>query len=217
METMPPSALLPAAASPQIAVEASQESPDSMGYQCDRTAFLWNVRQRIAEWKRGGEPFCVLLLQVQQNEYVVETQSQKAREDVLRLTSRILHATVREMDLIGRYDHDCFSFLLPRTTLREGRIVAQRVARSIDVSGLSSNRSPGQFALHVGVTEVVEGDDVTRLLKRAEAAMSVVDNSGICCRTGQWPEVAPPVAQPPALDLPAESGAAGVDSFVATT
>ena len=52
-----------------------------MGFQCDRTAFLWHVRQRIAEWKRGGSAFCVLLIQVEQDEHVLKTQSQKAHDE----------------------------------------------------------------------------------------------------------------------------------------
>ena len=121
------------------------------------------------------------------------------------------------MDLIGRYDHDCFSFLLPRTTLHEGLIVAQRVSRSIDLSDPAPHRGPCQFTLRVGVAEVVEGDDVVRLLQRAEAAMSAVDENGIGCRNGQWPEIAPFISQTQVLDPSAEPGAAGFDSSVATT
>ena len=55
-------------------------------------------------------------------------QSQEARDEVFRLITSTLNAILREMDLIGQYDHASFSVLLPRTTLQEGLIVAERFA-----------------------------------------------------------------------------------------
>ncbi len=113
---------------------ASQEPPDPLGSPCDRTAFLRYVRQRIAEWNRGGTTFCVLLVRFEEEDRTMETESQEAREDASRLVTRILNGAVREMDLIGRYDRECFSLLLPQTTRHEGCIVAQRLCESIDLS-----------------------------------------------------------------------------------
>ena len=201
----PASALAPAPE--ETAGPAGRESLDPIGSQCDRTAFLWHVRQRIAEWKRGGAAFCVLLVQVEQDSQLLKTQSQKAREDVLRATTRILNGAVREMDMVCRYGHGCFGFLLPRTALQQGLFVAQRVCQSIDVCEPPFNRSREQFTLRVGVAEVAEGDDVVRLLQRAEAAMSVAENNQIGYHDGQWPEVVEIVAQAQALDLSAAPGA----------
>jgi len=131
----------------------------------------------------------VLLVQIEQDDHSVEAQSQEAQDGVLRLTSGILNAVIREMDLIGRYERACFSVLLPRTTLQEGVIVAERIRHSVDLSDSLMNCSPVQIALSVGVAEVSEGDDVVRLLQRAEAAMSVAEKSRTCCHNGQWPEV----------------------------
>ncbi len=167
-------------ASKENAVLTSRGSPDLMGFQCDRTTFLWHVRQRIAEWKRGGAPFCVLLVQVEQDEQIAETLSQEADDNMYCLVSRFLNGAVREMDLIGRYDPSCFALLLPRTTRREGLLVAERICQSKDVNDPRFIRSSDFFNLCVGVVEVAEGDDVVRLLQRAEAAMSVAEKNRTC-------------------------------------
>ena len=148
----------------------------------------------------------------------LETQSQKAGEDVLRLTTRILNGAVREMDLIGRYDHDCFSFLLPRTTLQRG--IARGPTRVVNASTSSvpsSNRGPEHFTLSVGVAEVAEGDDVVRLLQRAEAAMSAAETKRTSCHTGQRPEVVAMVPQIQTLDLSATPGMASFGDAVSAT
>ena len=187
-------------ASRQAMANMSPEPPDTMGLPCDRTAFLRYVRQRIAEWNRGGTAFCVLVVRVEQDEHSVEAQSQESRDEALCLTSRILSGLVREMDLIGRYDHECFSVLLPRTTLREGRIVAQRLREGIDLSTPPFNRSPVPFTWKIGVAEIVEGDDLVRLLQRAEAAMSDPEPDRILFPDMQWPNIVDPVAHAQASD-----------------
>lgn len=146
----------------------------------------------------------------------METESQEAREDASRLVTRILNGAVREMDLIGRYDRECFSLLLPQTTRHEGCIVAQRLCESIDLSVPPFPDSPVPFTVRIGVAEVVEGDDVVRLLQRAEAAMSAGEKNGIGCHNGQWPEVVEPIAQSPTSAASAEPGAAGIDDPIST-
>ena len=87
---------------------------------------------------------------------------------------------MREMDLIGQHDHGSFSVLLPRTTLQEGWIVAQRVHHSASLSDPPKNcASP--IVLRVGVAEVAEGDDPIRLLQRAKAAMGGKPKNAVYC------------------------------------
>ena len=159
------------------AAQSGEGSVDRAGFRCDRTAFLWHVRQRIAEWKRGGAAFCVLLAKVEDNRAAATVQRQDASDEVLSSTCRILDTVVREMDVVGRLERGLFGVLLPRTTLHEGSIVAQRL-REIAASGdLPFNSGRLQSTWNLGVAEVAEGDDPVRLLQRAEATISAAD----CC------------------------------------
>jgi diguanylate cyclase (GGDEF)-like protein len=212
----PPASCLPPLSS-ATPTPASLESVDPMGFQYDRSAFLWLVRQRIAEWKRGGFAFCVLLVQVEQDEHAAETQLQGTSDGLRRRITQILNAVLREMDLIGQYDKACFGVLLPRTTLKEGSIVAQRLRQSVDLRDPSFHVSPEPFAVTVAFAEVTEGDDVVRLLQRAETAMSAAGENRIGYHNGQWPEVVETVAQPQPLGPPAAPGIIGVGDAVPTT
>ena len=183
-----------APASRETVAQPSQESLDLVGFQCDRTAFLWHVRQRIAEWKRGGNTFCVLLVQVEQDEHIVETQSQEARDGVLRLTTRILNGAVREMDLIGRCDCGRFSVLLPRTTLHEGLLVAERVCQSIDLSDPPSIavRCNSRCGLVLRKSPRATTRSVSSSVPRQPCRPQRTNR--ICYHNGQWPEVVELVA-----------------------
>ncbi len=206
-----PPALAPASRETQA---AGQESPELAGYLCDRTAFLWHVRQRIAEWKRGGSAFCVLLVQVQEDQHAAETSSREARDSMPHPTSRILTTVLREMDLIGRYDDACFGLLLPRTTLQDGLNVAERVRQSVGVGDSVVNCAPVGIALTVGVAEVAEGDDVVRLIQRANAAMSQAEKAGVGCCPGQWADTLQSVAKSPTLELCTALSATGLGDAV---
>jgi len=175
-------ALAPCALAAAPGEATSQSGRESVGvrkYQYDQTAFFWHIRERIAEWGRGGASFCVMLIHPQRDD-IVETQPQEESADLLRLTFRRLDAVVREMDAVGRCDGGRLGMLLPHTTLEEGLIIANRVRHAIDLSGPGINSNSVQFTLRIGVAEVAEGDDPIRLLQRAETAMSAAESSCVC-------------------------------------
>ena len=70
---------------------ASRQAGNFGEFQCDSAAFLGLVRQRIAEWKRGGFAFCVLLAQIEQAETLVPAESPGAHEGMHRLATQILN------------------------------------------------------------------------------------------------------------------------------
>ena len=191
----------PGPASRRTMAQPNQESPEAMGFQCDRTAFCGNVRQRIAEWKRGGSTFCVLLVRIEQYEHGVDAPSQETIDNVLRAVTQILHGVLREMDSIGRYAPACFGVLLPGTTLQGGMVVADRVREGIDFSSPTFDRGLVQFTLSVGVAEVAEGDDAIRLLQRAKAMMTAAEKNRSCRLRGQWPEGVTNEARLQVIDL----------------
>ncbi len=66
-----------------------------------RTHFCQQVRNRMAEWKRGGAAFSVALIEASPYDKNEGNSDQRARESALRTTARFLLATIREMDVPG--------------------------------------------------------------------------------------------------------------------
>ena len=113
----------------------------------------------------------------------MEIEPPNLSTDVLRLTARMLHAVVREMDLIGCCDDGRFGVLMPRTTRPEALIAAQRVRHSVDLSNSPFHSDPLPFTLQIGVAEIGEGDDPIRLLQRAQAAASENQRLASCSKS----------------------------------
>jgi diguanylate cyclase len=187
-------ALTVAPTSRETVAQSSWESPENVGFYCDANAFFWFVRQRIAEWKREGEVFCVLVVDVNPKQPAVETPSPASPNDVLRLIARSLNAVFREMDVISQFDCGRLAVLLPRTTLEEGLLVADRMQETIDLADPGRNYRLEQFGWRVGLAEVAEGDDPVRLLRRAAVSAAGKEHARSVCLSGQWPGTVESVA-----------------------
>ena len=79
----------------------------------------------------------------------MESQSQEARDGVLRLTTRILNGAIREMDLIGRYDRSLLQRAAAAHHAPEGLLVAERMRHSVDLRDLPHELQPGAIRIDV--------------------------------------------------------------------
>lgn len=158
---------------------SGRESVEAMEFRFDQTAFLRQLRQRIAEWRRGGSRFCLLLV-CPMAAPPMETKSGEEETNVSLAITRIVNAVVREMDAVGKCEGDRIGVLLPGTTLQEGLVAANRIYHAVEVSDLWVNPAATKLSVRIGVAEVAEGDDPIRLVQRAEPVLS--DGERTCVR-----------------------------------
>jgi len=143
-----------------------------------RTAFCQQIRNRTAEWKRGGPLFSVLLLEVNHYGENGGKPAQRMREIATRLTIQFLIATIREMDVMGHYAPGCFGLLLPTAGLPDAIRIAERLRESFLRFKRPADGDEAKLTLSVGAVQVMETDDSVSVLKRAEAALDAADRRG---------------------------------------
>jgi len=143
-----------------------------------RTTFCQNVRNRTAEWRRGGPTFSVVLLEVNQYIEGAADRGKRMREFATQTTTRFLAATMRDMDVVGCYAPGCFALMLPTAGLSDAIRVAERLREAFNRSGHQERQTHPRLTLSVGVAQVTETDDSISLLKRAEAALDAADRRG---------------------------------------
>ena len=202
----PPDTVEPAAPEPKTkslepaALSESQDARDAMNFKdigtfnwCDRAMLCQQVRQRIGEWKRGGPPFSLIMVKVDGGEEIALRHGRGARELVLHAAARSLGAAIREMDVLAHYAPDCFVSLLPTAGLSSAINVANRVHHCASQCTFPSKKTDIQCRISVGVAEVLDGDDVVRLLQRIEAAVAEAEKAGgnrVFFHNGLWQEPA---------------------------
>jgi diguanylate cyclase (GGDEF)-like protein len=146
----------------------------------DGLTSLWNRRQfdlrLAAEYQRGvrfGDPFSVVLLDLDQMKEVNDSLGHQAGDAVLIEMARRLTGGVRDVDVVARFGGDEFGLILPHTGVGGALRLAEKVRRAIgevpfDVEG----------AVRVGVTASVgvasypeHGDSERELVRAADGAL----------------------------------------------
>jgi diguanylate cyclase len=153
-----------------------------------RTRFCQQVRNRMAEWKRGGAGFSVVLLKASNGNECGDDSDQSAPELASRLIAKCLVATTREMDVLGTYTPGCFALMMPTAGLIDALRVTERLLESLAQHiALASDKQP-TINMRVGIVQARETDDVTSVLTRAEMALDAAGRKAgnqVYCHNGE--------------------------------
>ena len=80
---------------------------------------------------RSHEPLSVAMLDLDRFKSVNDTYGHQAGDAVLRRLAKILKATAREVDVLGRYGGEEFLAVLPGTELHDAAVFAERVREAV--------------------------------------------------------------------------------------
>jgi diguanylate cyclase (GGDEF)-like protein len=139
----------------------------------DRTAFSDQLRRRIAESHRSGEPLSVIHFRVKDYEKLETTYGTAVGLLLLDSLATFITSTLREMDMLGKLEAGEFVLMLPGSSASAARIVGQRVKASISQCPVVFGAQHIRLDLDLGVTGVQAEDDAPRTLARAKKAMEL--------------------------------------------
>lgn len=156
--------------------------------------FVDSLSRRIAEWRRGGAPFSVILARLDRMEDVVAEHGPEARQTALKALTQLTHASIRDMDSPTRWTADGMAIFLPSARVYDGTSVARRLLDAIERCQLPLPDGNVRLSLSLGVAEVIEGNDAQRLLERALQALDAAQQGGgarVCLHDGLQTMAAP--------------------------
>jgi diguanylate cyclase (GGDEF)-like protein len=140
---------------------------------------LWNRRQfelrAGQELERGtsfGEPFAVVLIDLDDFKSVNDTHGHPTGDAVLVEAANRLVTHTRDVDLVARYGGEEFVLLLPQTDGRGAARVAENVRAQLAATPIDTGAGPLRVTLSAGVASHPEdGASVPDLLAAADAAL----------------------------------------------
>ncbi len=144
----------------------------------NRRAFDEDLGQRFAEWRRNGTEFCLAMLDVDHFKRINDEHGHPAGDEVLKGLARVLAASVREMDVVGRLGGEEFAVLLPCTSLAEGQVVAERLRRSIEETRFALGDVVLPVTVSVGLANVRIVSDPAELVNQADRALYAAKKAG---------------------------------------
>jgi diguanylate cyclase (GGDEF)-like protein len=100
---------------------------DTVTEQYNRRKFFELGAFEMNRFRRYYTPLSAIMLDMDNFKQVNDTYGHAAGDQVLRAVAQRCRATIRVVDILGRYGGDEFAILLPGAELREAREIAERL------------------------------------------------------------------------------------------
>jgi diguanylate cyclase (GGDEF)-like protein len=143
--------------------------------------FSTDLRRRLADWQNGGAPLCVLLVQIDDLEMILDQHGEDNCEAMRRALTLTVKATMREIDHAARFAGQALSMLLPGATLQGAVHVAERLRTAVSRIELPQRHTLRQFSVSIGVAEAQENEDEEQLIERVRDSLTVAHMHGRNC------------------------------------
>ncbi|MEM7203360.1 MAG: diguanylate cyclase [Planctomycetota bacterium] len=134
----------------------------------NRSVGISSLGQEIARANRSGDPFTVLMLDMDDFKRLNDTRGHLAGDQALRATADVLRKTLRKSDIVCRYGGEEFLVVLPATSVEEASISATRIFTAVEQAGDALSLP---LTISVGLALVRADDDVESVLSRADRAL----------------------------------------------
>ena len=90
-------------------------------------------------------------------------------EEVMRSMGRLLRGSVRETDLVARYNAELFAIMLPHTAAKDARLFVERLRRVL--ASQPELPAGGRVTMSFGIAEHSVGKEPSKLVAAAAAAL----------------------------------------------
>jgi diguanylate cyclase (GGDEF)-like protein len=146
----------------------------------NRRHLLRRLNEECAKSERSGEPFALLVIDLDGFKAINDTHGHAAGDACLQHFTVMAQTRLRPGDMLARTGGDEFCIVLPASTLREGAMIARRV---LDVCREDAEACVGAdvpIAVSIGVAQWTRemGQFPDRLMAAADHALYAAKNDG---------------------------------------
>ncbi len=153
------------------------------------------LEMEVARARRFAQPLTLALFDIDHFKLLNDRCGHAVGDEALRAVAHTLREHVRKVDMVARIGGEEFVVLLPRTTLSEGRLVAEKLRAAIARSRIpgGDGQPGGRLTVSAGIAEWRPADEPRHLLEAADRALYEAKRKGrnrveACER----PDTAPP-------------------------
>ncbi|ODU49768.1 MAG: hypothetical protein ABS92_05095 [Thiobacillus sp. SCN 63-374] len=128
--------------------------------------------QEFARFKRTGEAFSLLVLDLDRFKRINDTLGHEGGDDALRKFVQIVTANLREQDIFARAGGDEFRLLLPGTPLDGAMVLAEKIREEINRVSLHAPTGTLTLSMSAGLCRCHPHDTgIDDIVRRADAAL----------------------------------------------
>ena len=167
----------------------------------NRRHLLQRLTEECAKSERSGEPFALLVIDLDGFKAINDTYGHAAGDACLQHFTLMAQTRLRPGDMLARSGGDEFCIVVPASTLREGAMIARRVLEVCREDAAACVGADIPIALSIGVAQWTReiGPFPDRLMAAADRALYAAKKDGKNCYAAYNP------APPPGPDIAAEA------------
>ena len=158
----------------------------------NRRHLLQRLTEECAKSERSGEPFALLVIDLDGFKAINDTYGHAAGDACLQHFTLMAQTRLRPGDMLARSGGDEFCIVLPDSTLREGAMIARRILEVCREDAAACVGADIPIALSIGVAQWTReiGPFPDRLMAAADHALYAAKRDGKNCHAVYNP--APP-------------------------
>ncbi len=160
-----------------------QASRDSLTGLANRRVFDERITTLMAQAKRHCHPISLACLDLDKFKQINDTHGHAVGDMVLQKISAVMESVTRSCDVLARIGGDEFVLILPDTTLKDSKILAERLCQAVDQLKLPAAGSC-KLGISIGLVEWHPEFTQKQWMQYADAALYKAKESGrskVCC------------------------------------
>jgi len=155
---------------------------DALTGLLNRRAMEETLLVQMQRSRRTGEPFTVLMIDLDHFKTVNDRHGHAAGDRALKHTAAALKAELREVDAVGRFGGEEFLILMPGATVETALPVAERLRQALVIDAAAVDGAALLLSASIGIAQWREpAEEPSRLLMRADAALYDAKQRGRDC------------------------------------
>jgi len=149
----------------------------------NRRAFTVRAEQELASSQRTGAPLALLMIDIDYFKLINDKHGHATGDAVLAEVARIIGASVRKQDTLGRYGGEEFGVLLPATNQSGALVLAEKLRGTVESMRYGVGAESVSVTISIGVTVCLAAcatcrSDLNRLLDDADKALYQAKHGG---------------------------------------
>jgi diguanylate cyclase (GGDEF)-like protein len=146
----------------------------------NRRHLLQRLTEECARSERSGDPFALLVIDLDGFKAINDTHGHAAGDDCLRHFTLMAQTRLRPGDMLARTGGDEFCVVLPASTLREGAMIARRILDVCREDAAACTGAEIPIGLSIGVAQWTQqiGAFPDRLMVDADQALYAAKKEG---------------------------------------
>lgn len=154
---------------------------DALTKLANRRAFDAFLSDSAEMYAKHGQPFALVMLDVDNFKQFNDVHGHPAGDEVLRTVGRTLSRVVGGADLACRYGGEEFAVILVNTSQDEAQLAAERIRKAIEGMNVEFGGNSLHVTASVGVAGSQRNEEPSLLVRRADEAVYGAKKHGRNC------------------------------------